>query len=147
MLRGDGPLRMGGGCRRKIGHGPVRGQGRRTRRRCRGHRGPNPGEPVCLRAAAPLAGSLMPVQFEEQVVAREQPLPVVMGRAGRLSGRDATPVACVDEQACTPCGACQAVCPTEAIRLGEGTVRVNADACCGCGACMEVCPNGAIRLS
>ena len=84
---------------------------------------------------------------EEQAVAVEQPLPVVTGRAGRLPARDATPVACVDEHACTPCGACQAVCPTEAIRLGDGTVKVNADACCGCGACVEVCPNGAIRLS
>ena len=64
-----------------------------------------------------------------------------------LLNRNAMPVACVDEKACTPCGACQAVCPTEAITLGEVAVRVNADLCCGCGACVEVCPNGAIRLN
>ncbi len=62
-------------------------------------------------------------------------------------GRNATPVAYVDEQACKLCGACQAVCPTEAITLGEVAVRVNAEVCCGCGACVEVCPNGAIRLN
>ncbi|MGB2986371.1 MAG: 4Fe-4S binding protein [Phycisphaerae bacterium] len=62
-------------------------------------------------------------------------------------GSNATPVAHVDEEACTPCGACQAVCPTEAITLGESAVKVNAEACCGCGACVEVCPNGAIRLN
>ena|GEM_PF-474247 len=62
-------------------------------------------------------------------------------------GVNTTPVACVDEEACTPCGACQAVCPTEAISLGEVAVKVNAKLCCGCGACVEVCPNGAVRLS
>ena len=55
-------------------------------------------------------------------------------------------VAVVDEAACTPCGACQAVCPTEAITLAEVSVKVNADACCGCGACTEVCPSGAMTL-
>ena len=62
-------------------------------------------------------------------------------------GRNTTPVACVDEETCTLCGACQAVCPTEAITLGEVAVRVNAEACCGCGACVEVCPKGAIGLN
>ena len=56
-------------------------------------------------------------------------------------------VASVDQAVCTLCGACQPVCPTEAITLGETTVKVNARACCGCGACVEVCPNGAIRLN
>jgi ferredoxin len=62
-------------------------------------------------------------------------------RAGNLR-----PVASVDEAACTLCGACQAVCPTEAITLGTTAVKVNAETCCGCGACVEVCPTGAIRL-
>lgn len=63
------------------------------------------------------------------------------------SGNNTAPVAIVDEEACTPCGACQAVCPSEAISLGEETVRIDAEACCGCGACAEVCPNDAIKLS
>ena len=63
------------------------------------------------------------------------------------SGGNTTPVARVDEEVCTPCGACRAVCPTEAITLGEMAARVKAELCCGCGACVDVCPNGAIRLS
>ena len=61
--------------------------------------------------------------------------------------RNATPVARVDEEACTLCGACQAVCPTEAISLGDRAVKVNAEACCGCGACVETCPNDAIKVN
>jgi energy-converting hydrogenase A subunit P len=56
------------------------------------------------------------------------------------------PVASVVEAECTLCGACLALCPTEAITLGETAVKVNAEACCGCGACVEACPTGAIRL-
>ena len=63
------------------------------------------------------------------------------------SGGNTAPVAYVDEEACTLCGACQAVCPTEAITVGEVAVRVNAGLCCGCGACVEVCPTEAIRLN
>lgn len=147
MPRGDGSGRMGGGPRRKMGHGPVRGKGRWTRRRCRRGGGRQPGEPLRLQVAAPSTGSMMSGRSEEQPVAVRHAFTAVTGRAGALLGRDATPVACVDEEACTPCGACQAVCPTDAIRLGEGTVKVNAEACCGCGACAEVCPYGAIRLN
>ena len=62
-------------------------------------------------------------------------------------GRDATPTAHVDEEACKLCGACQAVCPTEAISLGATAIKVNAVACCGCGACAEACPNDAINVN
>ncbi len=65
----------------------------------------------------------------------------------QAAGRNRVPIACVDEGACTLCGACQTVCPTEAITLGEAAVKVNTELCCGCGACVEVCPNGAIRLA
>ncbi|UCE61046.1 MAG: 4Fe-4S binding protein [Phycisphaerales bacterium] len=57
-----------------------------------------------------------------------------------------TTLAVVDEEACTPCGACHAACPEEAIRLGDDSVRVLAEVCCGCGACVDVCPSGAIRM-
>ena len=61
--------------------------------------------------------------------------------------RIATPVAYVDEEACKLCGACQAVCPTEAISLGDTAVKISAEACCGCGACAQVCPNDAIKVN
>jgi MinD superfamily P-loop ATPase len=77
-----------------------------------------------------------------------------MAQRGTVGSREAAqrastlrPVASVDEAACTLCGACQAVCPTEAITLGTTAVKVNAETCCGCGACVEVCAAGAIRLN
>ena len=66
--------------------------------------------------------------------------------AARRTGH-APPVASIDEAACTLCGACQAVCPTEAITLGETAFKVSTEACCGCGACVEVCPTEAIGLN
>ena len=71
---------------------------------------------------------------------------VSLRQAARRAGHPPA-IASVDEAACTVCGACQAVCPTEAITLGETAVKVNAEACCGCGACVEVCPNGAVSLN
>lgn len=61
--------------------------------------------------------------------------------------RGATPVAHVDEEACKLCGACQTVCPTEAISLGDTAAKVSTEACCGCGACVEACPTDAIKLT
>jgi dihydropyrimidine dehydrogenase (NAD+) subunit PreA len=61
--------------------------------------------------------------------------------------RPAQPTARVDGQACDLCGACLAVCPVEAIKLGDEAVEIDAEACCGCGACVEVCPNDAISLT
>jgi ferredoxin len=60
--------------------------------------------------------------------------------------QEARHVASVDGEACTLCGACEPVCPTEAITLGESVAEVNAAACSGCGACVDVCPNEAIKL-
>jgi ferredoxin len=71
---------------------------------------------------------------------------LVKGREESLRAVRAVPLVCIDEEACTLCGACQVACPTEAISLGERAVEVNMEACCGCGACVDACPNGAIRL-
>ncbi len=84
--------------------------------------------------------------LKEQTLAMEHLDTVRSRQAARRTGHP-PPVASVDEAACTLCGACLALCPTEAITLGETAVKVNAEACCGCGACVEVCPTGAIRLS
>ena len=58
----------------------------------------------------------------------------------------AGPIAVVDQTVCEQCGACQAICPTEAISLAGAVVKVNTEVCCGCGACVEVCLGGAITL-
>ncbi len=53
----------------------------------------------------------------------------------------------IDEEACTQCGLCAAVCPYGAIiwRKGEPAVVVEA-ACAGCGACGATCQFGAITM-
>jgi heterodisulfide reductase subunit A-like polyferredoxin len=81
----------------------------------------------------------------EQPSALEHLGTAISRQAGRRAAYSHT-VATVDETACGLCGACQVVCPTEAITLGETAVKVKAEACCGCGACVEACPNGAISL-
>ena len=45
---------------------------------------------------------------------------------------------------CIACGACQSVCPVEAISEGDGKYEIDADACVDCGACEAACPTGAI---
>ncbi|MGD8450944.1 MAG: 4Fe-4S binding protein [Phycisphaerae bacterium] len=55
--------------------------------------------------------------------------------------------AVVDGDRCNLCGACEAVCPFEAVNLGGDFAVVNADLCRGCGACVSACPNEAIRLT
>ena len=63
----------------------------------------------------------------------------------RCSGRPHQ-VASIDEDACTLCGACHSLCPTEAITMGATAFRVNAEVCCGCAACVDVCPSEAIKM-
>lgn len=48
--------------------------------------------------------------------------------------------AAVDEDNCTACGACEDICPMDAISVGERDVAgVNKDRCIGCGLCVTVC--------
>ena len=56
-------------------------------------------------------------------------------------------IASIDDTECILCGACQAVCPTEAITMGETAFTVNAELCRGCGACVKVCPTEAVKLN
>lgn len=55
--------------------------------------------------------------------------------------------AVVNSDRCNLCGACEAVCPFEAISLGDEFAEVNHELCRGCGACVSACPNEAIRLT
>ncbi|HNT26099.1 MAG TPA: 4Fe-4S binding protein [Anaerolineales bacterium] len=49
-------------------------------------------------------------------------------------------------EACLLCGACQAVCPVQAITMGEQRAEVGVN-CKGCGACVAACPNGAMQFT
>jgi electron transfer flavoprotein alpha subunit len=51
----------------------------------------------------------------------------------------------VDPEKCTACGACEASCPFEAIRVEGDLAKVN-DACTLCGACLEACPVEALSI-
>ena len=44
---------------------------------------------------------------------------------------------------CLKCGACVAVCPTEAISMDGGKVVIDPAKCISCGTCQAVCPVGA----
>lgn len=149
MPRGDGtgPLDgagrgRGGGRGMRLGRGPGRRQDGRMRRAGKSDRIARHSN--LLRTTTP-AESQMLSPANEQTAALRNRDTLSPRKSVRPVGQPA-PLASVDETACTLCGACQAVCPTEAITLGDTAVQVNAETCCGCGACVEVCPTGAIRL-
>ncbi|MDO9556367.1 MAG: ATP-binding protein [Coriobacteriia bacterium] len=54
------------------------------------------------------------------------------------------PLAEVDEEACTACGACRDACAYGAIRILGGHTLVFPELCHGCGACVIACPIGAM---
>ena len=136
--------RGSGMCRRR---GQGRRQGRHLQRRCRATSGAQPARSVALRPLAPRTVPEAIGRAERGAATFGPARHVVKAHDGRLGPVKVAPVAYVDEQTCTLCGACQTVCPNEAIALGQNAVKVNADLCCGCGACVDVCPNKAIRLN
>lgn len=51
-------------------------------------------------------------------------------------------IAVVDKR-CVACGACEDVCPKDAIKVEDGIIAVvNEDKCIGCGVCVRNCPAG-----
>jgi formate hydrogenlyase subunit 6/NADH:ubiquinone oxidoreductase subunit I len=53
----------------------------------------------------------------------------------------------VDVEACNGCAACEEVCQTEAIQVGDGAGAViDEGRCIGCGLCASFCPEEAVRL-
>ncbi len=56
----------------------------------------------------------------------------------------------INHDACTRCGACLQVCPSEVLQLWDGKVQVNHNIgfdCIGCGQCMAACPADAIAVT
>jgi len=59
-------------------------------------------------------------------------------------------IAVVDEDLCSGCGTCVAICPYQAIELiklegGKSRAKVNEALCMGCGACAAACPSSAMQ--
>lgn len=51
----------------------------------------------------------------------------------------------VDPDTCTACGACEEICPMDALTMNTAS-EVNTDRCIGCGLCVTVCDFDAIAL-
>lgn len=55
--------------------------------------------------------------------------------------------ALVNQARCVACGACEGVCPREAISVFRGMyATVLEERCIGCGKCAKLCPAGCIEL-
>lgn len=51
----------------------------------------------------------------------------------------------IDSGKCTGCGACEEVCPVDAIAVSD-KATVDEDTCIDCGTCVDECPTDAIEL-
>lgn len=47
---------------------------------------------------------------------------------------------------CIGCGACEEICPVDAVRMVDDVATVDNDWCIGCGVCAVSCPTGAISI-
>lgn len=52
----------------------------------------------------------------------------------------------VDDEKCIRCTHCVKVCPTEAIRIVNGSVVIREERCVDCGECVRACPQKAIDI-
>jgi len=52
-----------------------------------------------------------------------------------------------NDQECIGCGACEEICPVDAVKLKDEKAVVDLDWCIGCGVCAVSCPTGAISLN
>jgi len=53
-------------------------------------------------------------------------------------------MAYVISDACTKCGSCEPVCPSEAISEGDAKYVIDPEACVDCALCVDECPVEAI---
>lgn len=55
--------------------------------------------------------------------------------------------AMADKSTCVACGACENVCPKDAIAVWKGCyAKVNSEKCIGCGRCEKICPANALSF-
>ncbi len=46
----------------------------------------------------------------------------------------------IKKEECINCGACESVCPVQAISESDNARLIDANTCIDCGACKDVCP-------
>lgn len=104
--------------------------------------------------ATPEQHAPRPEHFSRPPASRSRPAaaPLPYGAhssPGRLARYKAAgmPMYTVDADLCDGCGACVAVCPTEAAQLGEQVASIEQLCCTFCDACVAVCPHDAIKES
>lgn len=77
-------------------------------------------------------------------------LPADRPTAATLDAKPVTivPVRCrVTDDRCRACGRCIDVCPFQALRILDETIKLDAARCRGCGLCTAVCPTATLTLS
>jgi electron transport complex protein RnfB len=92
-----------------------------------------PGVP-CFKTACPGCGSPMTRQFS---------VPAAEETPGRAAVPSPKPV--VDQDACTGCQDCIAVCPEAAIEMRDDKAFILSGKCTNCRVCIPACPVEAIR--
>jgi predicted Fe-Mo cluster-binding NifX family protein/ferredoxin len=157
MGRGGG-RGMGGGMGRGMGQGGGmgggmgRGMGRGRGMGAGGGQGMGPRSPQAP-VSTPQQSPQGPTREEELAMLKQQAEAIgqqmqqIQERIGQLSQQNTgSPVAKVDPENCTRCGACVDVCPFGAISLDDDKAVVDEGACTGCGLCVGECPREAIQL-
>jgi len=51
-----------------------------------------------------------------------------------------------DADACIGCGACEEICPVDAVEVQDGIAVIDEEWCIGCGVCATVCPGDALHM-
>lgn len=58
----------------------------------------------------------------------------------RVTGLDASPIIHIDQELCTGCQRCVAICPVDAIEGSKGQPQtVSQERCVACGQCVQIC--------
>ncbi|MDD3840145.1 MAG: 4Fe-4S binding protein [Clostridia bacterium] len=69
------------------------------------------------------------------------PYGTILHVVGKLSRRSYS----IDDELCISCGACNRICPSNAVEVNQGKYMIYKSECLVCGRCAEKCPENAIK--